>query len=301
MKKHLSLSSFTLGAIAGSVLLTAGMASASTYIRIPFEKLYLRVNGKTMQNVNLLNYDHNLYIPVSTVIHLTGARAFWQKYLPGINLVNIPKVISNKDININGKTISSHPLTFNGVPYVPASTVSTITHLPYGWNAKTNALTISTNPKAIPLTSILSPYSSKGFNSNGENSWPLINKQIRMGGQSYSYGIQFNAGPIGYPTNQSNEDVYFNLNGQFSTLSGLVGIDDKSTTVSGLSLQILGDGKTLFSTALTSGNLPKTFSVSVSGIRELQFRVLYTGIDGNTTSGSNSPNELVDFANMTVS
>ena len=89
----------------------------------------------------------------------------------------------------------------------------------------------------------------------------------------------------------TGEEWIWNLNGQYTTLTAQVGLDDTgdssgSTTI----VTFIGDGKTKQSVTLNPGNLPQTLNVSVSGVSNL---LCLCG----TAVGEASP---IDFANAVL-
>ncbi len=308
---NFSKSSFLVGALTATMVLGVGVASASDYMRIPVEHLLFQIDGKNVSGVNLINFDHNIYAPISSLSSLTGGNAYWQKLLPGVNLANVPKAFTKDKINMDGNSISQYPVQLNGQWYIPAQALKDQYHIPFNWNNRTNTLDIGTGLQGVPLTDLMKPYNAKGFNGNDEGAnsgspfWPLINpnnkNSLVMGGKKYTYGVQFNAGGLNpYTSNDGiDESVYFNLNGQYSQLNGLVGIDDNSATVNNLPYEILGDGSVLQKGTLSTGNLPEKFHISVSGVRQLELLVIYSSV-APLGPNSNTPSQLVDFANLSV-
>ncbi|MCL2099367.1 MAG: NPCBM/NEW2 domain-containing protein [Oscillospiraceae bacterium] len=88
------------------------------------------------------------------------------------------------------------------------------------------------------------------------------NGSFKMAGVTYNYGIVGND----YLTN-SPPTGYYNLNGQYKTLSGLYGpIDGRGGNAI---ITITGDGKILSELESRSGDLPKSFSVDITGVQQL--------------------------------
>ncbi len=82
-----------------------------------------------------------------------------------------------------------------------------------------------------------------------------------MGSQKYNRGFTI-AGV------ESSGEAYFNLDGKYSSLSGLVGnLDDINY---GTTFAVYGDDKLLSTLEIEGAALPKEFSIDVSGVRQLK-------------------------------
>ncbi|MCD7804378.1 MAG: protein kinase [Oscillospiraceae bacterium] len=117
----------------------------------------------------------------------------------------------------------------------------------------------------------ISPYTSSYYKEYDGSS------SFYMGGVAYQYG--FTAVPA-YTT------AMFNLNGEYDYISGLAGSVDgymKSAT-----FNFVGDGRVLGTVEITGGELPKEFTIDVSGVNQLTIQ----RVDGTNTSYS------VGFANV---
>jgi len=109
--------------------------------------------------------------------------------------------------------------------------------------------------------------------------------EMKMGNIEYHEGIQLS----GY---QSTEYyAYFNLNGTYKSLTGLVGLDDISTNAAKVTLFFLGDDKELVKMDMVAGDLPRNINLDVSGVRRLTVKADQKNHFSLTT---------IDLVNMTL-
>lgn len=82
-----------------------------------------------------------------------------------------------------------------------------------------------------------------------------------MGGTSYHSGISSNYG---------NRSAYYNLDGKYETLSGFYGSTDEYGGTADRSITIFGDDNVLIELTSVARGLPQSFSIDVTGVRQLQ-------------------------------
>jgi len=109
--------------------------------------------------------------------------------------------------------------------------------------------------------------------------------EMKMGNIEYHEGIQLS-------DFQSKEYyAYFNLNGTYNRLIGLVGLDDTSTNSAKVTLFFLGDDKELIKIDMVAGDLPVNIDLDVSGVHRLTVKADQKDHYGFTT---------IDLVNMTL-
>lgn len=125
--------------------------------------------------------------------------------------------------------------------------------------------------------------------------------EIKMGNVVYPEGIQFSSrskwcGSSTYDPSCSSrdDDAYFNLNGEYSRLTGFIGIDDKSSLEYKVTLSFIGDDKELQKITMLASDLPKSIDLDVSGVRRL---TLDSVLDEH---GSDRGYLYLDLVNMTL-
>ena len=274
MKTKMSLI-FASGVVAGSSLFGGGALAAQNYwryIKVMNENLKLDVNGVSVHGANLLDYNQTVYAPVNAVAQALGGTALWSKWLPGVNLVHFAQLSPKGTVVIQGNIMSGvHPILLDGKAYVPASSVASALAVSQSFNAKTQTEYFGPEPSGALLTEIMSPYHWTGFQGNLANTssggWGN-NMHMKMGGVTYNNGIQIN---VNATLNAPLEPaiVYYNLQSRYKKLTGLIGLDDTSSSPSGEKFEFFGNGKLVYSINLKPAQLPQTFSIDVSDIKQL--------------------------------
>lgn len=119
-----------------------------------------------------------------------------------------------------------------------------------------------------------------------ENLWLLDSKEyIKMSGKSYRHAIYTQQSDIvgSMFNNAYSANAFYNLDGRYSQLSGIVGSIDFSGSgtigkqdggqVYDAEITIWGDEQEITTINLSSDDAAKNFNVSISGVKILEFRV----------------------------
>ena len=110
---------------------------------------------------------------------------------------------------------------------------------------------------------------------------------MKIGKIPYEYGVQLSISS-GLIYKQSNYDAYFNLNGEYSRLTGKIGLDDRTESNTKVIIAFGKDDDTLLTTfELISGKLPTPLDIDVSGADILIIE-----------APSNSPTAYIDLIDM---
>ena len=106
---------------------------------------------------------------------------------------------------------------------------------------------------------------------------------ISMGGQTYTHGFSC----MGYGDSPVGNEIYFNLNGQYTNLSFTAGIISNNRTGNNVTFTIYADGEIIDSFEMASSELPVSRSVDVTGCRQLKISVYdgYWVADGSGAYG----------------
>jgi hypothetical protein len=107
----------------------------------------------------------------------------------------------------------------------------------------------------------------KAFALDGMDEYPA-NGSFNMGGASYNNGV----------ANQSSAtfhsgDAYYNIGRQYTNLSGVYGPISSTGADGGRTLNIYGDGIQLLEIRAVTGDLPKPFSVDITGVKQLRINI----------------------------
>lgn len=113
--------------------------------------------------------------------------------------------------------------------------------------------------------------------------WYKESDFIDMGGETYSHGFTC----MGYGDNPYGNETFFNLNGEYSSLSLIAGIVESSRTKDDVRFMFYTDGELAYQFTMSSTELPKSCTVDVSGCRQLKIAVYdqYRVANGSGTYG----------------
>lgn len=98
---------------------------------------------------------------------------------------------------------------------------------------------------------------------------------MRIGNKEYKYGIQLEE--CAFLASSKSYTAYFNLNGEYSRLTGLIGLDDKTDVIGDVSVYFGKDGKDddilLDTIKISPGDLPINIDIDVSGANKFIIEV----------------------------
>jgi hypothetical protein len=175
---------------------------------------------------------------------------------------NISATFKNIKIYVDGSELTPRdsngnvlePFIYNGSTYLPVRAVGEAIGKNVSYDGNTNSIYIGKSGQSNQIGSQIKAYSSDG-------GWE--ESIIKMAGNNYSNCIKFNR----------DGNIYYNLNGMYSSLSGVYGFEDSSSTNDEASVVFYGDGKQLKSFIIKGNELPKNFDVNISGVAQLKIEV----------------------------
>ena len=193
----------------------------------------------------------------------------------------------NIGLMLDGQRVAtkSEPFIFNGEVYLPLAAVADAIGKPMSWDGQANVVHIGQKPAGmISLSSKqgLPPYqvtaSSYGWSLNNEHvpSNKLTGKKMQLGGQIYNDGIMVQLDNTGQGTNQQG-NLDWNLNGRATTIVGAIGFDDNQKAKGAGHLVFYLDESPTNAIEFKSGDLPKEFSLDVTGVLRLRAEIKGTG------------------------
>ncbi len=119
------------------------------------------------------------------------------------------------------------------------------------------SITIENN-RPIYLLNKVTPYKTPYQYDNS--------KIIRMGGKDYTHGFTC----MGYGDKPYGNEVYFNVDGVYSSLSFIAGIVEDSGSVR---FSVYTDGELSYSFEMEGGDLPSEHIVDITGCKQLVFSI----------------------------
>lgn len=183
-----------------------------------------------------------------------------------IKVTSLPiKFFSNGvDKTPQNNSFNNTPASFvyNGNVYIPIGLASNLSGVPFSYDSKSGSVHIGQNLTSTYMSDAKPFYIST-------NSY-YLNKQIQVGGQSFTKNIAF------FAVFNNETSFAYNLNGKYRTLETIVGLSDDANKHD-TTLTILGDDRELWTGNLKAGDLPQNLNVDVSGVLKLQFKYTNTG------------------------
>ena len=103
-----------------------------------------------------------------------------------------------------------------------------------------------------------------------------------MGGIFYAHAVSTSSG--GCARNQQNTFSYV-INRKYLRFRAVIGLDDQSADGVHVQIEVVADGRSLFSRTFTAGQTANVRR-SVAGVRELKLEQIYLGPNPDLCSGS---------------
>jgi len=224
---------------------------------------------------------------VLTVLLISSISVFasgWVRQPIQVIYNNIKLVVDGKPIKFGkdsaGKQIE--PFIYNGTTYLPVRAVGEALGKKVDWDGTTQTVYIGEKPGEISyMTETIEPYSNYYVDI-----YKLNNpKKFSMGGVEYKTGYKFG----GYGTRY----LMFNLNGQYSEISGTLGVVSWNY-LQVRDLNIYLDGKLYKTISVNPNKLPEDITIPVKGVMQLKLESPYNG-----TGGSNG-DTYIGFGNVII-
>ncbi len=160
---------------------------------------------------------------------------------------------------------------YNGRTYVPLRFMAEASGLSVEWDGNSKSIYVgggapSLNPSINTgqkyMSDILEPYYDELGDLN-------INENEKVGGKTYYQG--YSMSPWNF---NKSAKVSFNLSGQYSRITGLIGLSDNDNN-DGCTVLVYGDDNLIETYELAAGSLPERLDLNVSGVTKLDFILKY--------------------------
>ena len=171
--------------------------------------------------------------------------------------------------DVDGNVVE--PFIYNGSTYLPVRAVGEALGKAVDWDGETSTVYIGDKPGAPEATQ--KKYLGVDLAAYQSNRTE-ISQNVKMGGTTYGNAIVFN--PLGIIVSGIRgmiAECDFNLNGEYSTISGKVGKVDGAGDVDAV-MNIYGDQKLIMSLDLKTFMFGDDISFSVAGVRQLKIEVI---------------------------
>jgi hypothetical protein len=192
-------------------------------------------------------------------------------YYNNIKIYIDGELITPKDVNGN----IVEPFVSEGTTYLPVRAVGEAFGKTVEWDGVTQSVFIGPRPGSVQyITDILSAYQDSGWNTFKEYSALKSGgaERFEMGGITYTNGFTI----IG-----RDAWAVWNLNSQFSSLSGVLGrVPCRQDVASGTVIQVWMDGILRDEWAVSADMLPRNVTLDLRGVNQLKIEIV--GWNGGT-------------------
>ncbi|WP_316569275.1 NPCBM/NEW2 domain-containing protein [Neobacillus sp. YIM B06451] len=148
-------------------------------------------------------------------------------------------------------------LAYKGIMYAPVNAVGDLLGDKAFYNKTVDTVFFGTNLNGSYMSDILKPYYA--------TSTVNTNKTMQIAGKTYTKGYSME-----FYYSDGADKYSLNLDGKYSKITGLIGIDDNSRNNYDTNIEIVGDGEVLASVKLTQGGLPSNVDVDIAGVKKLE-------------------------------
>lgn len=165
------------------------------------------------------------------------------------------------------------PFAYNGNMYVPVEEFARALSMGVNWDQDSLTLHLGHQRASLNRAAPHNYVGNAGAYAWGGSSVNVVDA-VHLGGIKHSDALRFRSD---CETAMSPFTLH-NLNGQYRTLSGIIGrVDDSG--VAGVTLHFRGDGKELMSHRMKTNDVPKYFTISVEGVEQLMIQVEFPNVD----------------------
>lgn len=316
---------YSTGLIAG-VALFGGVTFASTGVRsilAEYANIGINVGGRTIHtSAQPFIYNKNVYVPISTIAIGLHATATWNgpKKSVEVGAPFVPQVQTGM-LTYYGLPVYSgtHTVTLNQQQDIAAYALAAIANLPFYNDTRTNTVYIGKGPASgLPLSAFYDVHDvgdyARSFNGGIGPIYGWSQGAPQIAGQTYNnldslvWGTA-SSGPSQVP------GVTYAMNGNFTSMTGMFGLDDASDGHEAVQLTISGDTgngtmKTLYQSPWMKRGVAATpVSVDLTGMKLVNVSFSVEALQKNGSAGTvyqagqTLPSGMItdiDFANVRV-
>lgn len=182
----------------------------------------------------------------------------------------------------NGQTYVPTSLIYNGTTYVPLRFFSETSGLPVKYEGKDKTIFIGKVPEDGKVETLMSDILQPYYKSEGGLYTYTTNKSMKIAGKEYTKGYKV----YRYTYNSSDVLLSYSLEGKYTTISGIIGLDDENNK-NDTTVMFYADEKLLDTIVLKAGSLQQNFKLDVTGVVKFDIKI---------PSGSGT----VDFADVMI-
>lgn len=183
---------------------------------------------------------------------------------------NVKLVVDGKPVKFGKDSAGNQiePFIYNGTTYLPVRAVGEALGKKVDWDGATQTVYVGQKPDEVSyMTETIEPYKKYSANIYKLND----PKTFSMGGVKYNTGYVFGDFITSY--------LLFNLNGQYSEISGTLGTVSWDTSLT-RDLNIYLDGELYKTISVDPNKLPEDITIPVKGVMQLKLESPYNGRGG---------------------
>lgn len=144
------------------------------------------------------------------------------------------------------------PFIYNGTTYLPVRAVGEAVGKEVTYDGSTSTVYLGKSGQVKYLGQQVAAYQTDGAHEGSYS----------MGGHTYVNSLIFNW--------SNGDNAFYNLNGVYTSISGVYGMEDGVSESKESIISFYGDGRLIDTLTVRGGELPKQFAVNVSGVAQLK-------------------------------
>lgn len=160
---------------------------------------------------------------------------------------------------------------YNGTVYLPSNYINEALGKDVKWDGKSGTLYVGNMPGEIVYLTDIKPYNISDFcNELFNDKYYKIDENMIIANKKYNKGLQLR--PDGYET----QKVFYNLDGCYKNINGIVGLDDNDNSFvfeEPVKIKFFIDDKLIKTLEFNKGDLSKKIDLDVTGGLKLTIEV----------------------------
>ena len=158
------------------------------------------------------------------------------------------------------------PFIYNGTTYLPVRAVGEAVGKEVTYDGSTSTVYLGKSGTTKYIGQQIEAYQTDSWVHEGT---------YKMGGNDYVNSLNLE---------YEGRSAYYNLNGLYTSISGVYGMEDGTSEDREAIISFYGDGRLLESLTIYGGTLPKNFAINVSGVAQL--KIEFTSGRGSAVLGN---------------
>ena len=210
-----------------------------------------------------------LLVGILIGVLLTGGLVFAKQ---GSEMIEV--VYQNVKLYVDGVLITPkdangnivEPFISNGTTYLPVRALSEALGKNVSWDGSTSSVIVGLMPgEVVYFDDVIQPYKIEGDCYLADITKERDGYYIDIAGIRYYHGVSLN-------NNRNWGTLLYNLDSKYSQLSGMYGPED-SMARDNVKINFFGDNRLIKTLECSKNDMPKDFSVDLSGVLQLKIEI----------------------------